>query len=205
MNYKLNFLWLKSIFAILVLSTILFTSCKEKPGQKKAAITKENAPDKEPVNINKLLNDLDFSLPRQELKAANFSFEDLKGKKVSLKDYQGKVIFLTFWASWCPPCTGGLLDIQALHETMKGRDFVILAVSFGESQKTIRDFLKTNPYTYTILLDPKKEVLKESYDITKLPTSFVINKAGMIIGMAEGPRNWSEPPFIQLFNQLSQE
>ncbi len=112
--------------------------------------------------------------------APNFTLEDLEGNKVSLKDYEGKkVVYLNFWASWCPPCRQEMPDLNKLYEENKDDEFIVLAVNVGESEKTVKKFIEENGYTFPVLLDITQEV-GITYNTFSIPTSIMIDKEGKI-------------------------
>jgi peroxiredoxin len=135
-------------------------------------------------------------------KAPNFSLEDLKGKKLELRNFKGKVVFLNFWATWCGPCKEEMPSIEALYQQFKEKDFVFLTISVDyEGKKPVKEFIEKQRYTFPVLLDPKCETL-DLYKVTRIPTTFIIDKNRKIIGKATGPRDWKSPEAISLLNLL---
>jgi peroxiredoxin len=134
--------------------------------------------------------------------APNFSLEDLKGKKFDSKNLKGKVVFLNFWATWCGPCKEEMPSMEALWQQFKGKDFVFLGISVDyEGRKPVKEFIERRRYTFPVLLDPKCEIL-DLYKVKGIPTTFIIDKKGRMIGRAVGPRNWKNPEVISLLNLL---
>jgi peroxiredoxin len=132
----------------------------------------------------------------------NFFLKDLEGKKVELKDFKGKVIFLNFWATWCGPCKEEMPSMEALYQQFKENNFVFLTISVDyEGKKTVKNFIERNHYTFPVLLDPKCETL-EVFNVKGIPTTIIIDKKGKMIGKAIGPRNWKNPEFILLLKML---
>ena len=131
----------------------------------------------------------------QEKRAAyEFELTDQYGETHSLSDYKGKVIFLNFWGTWCPPCRAEMPDIQKLYEeyAVQGEDaeVVILgaaAPGMGQegSEEEIAQFMKENGYTYPVLMDTDWEMFTW-YGITSFPTTFMIDKDGNIFGYVPG-------------------
>ena len=139
---------------------------------------------------------------RDKKKAPEFSLDGLSGRKVELKNFKGKVIFLTFWATWCGPCKGELPSIEALHQQLKGKDFVVLTVAVDlEGALPVEKFIAKQGYTFYVLIDSKSQVL-DLYRVEGIPMTFLIDKKGRIVGRALGPRDWKSPEAISLFNQL---
>ena len=127
------------------------------------------------------------------LPAPEFTLVDQYGETHSLSDYRGKIVFLNFWATWCPPCRAEMPYIQELYEEYsqdENSDVVILAVAFPNLGKEtdiegIREFLEENGYTYPVLMD-EGATLQLPYYITAYPTTFLINTDGNVLGYIPG-------------------
>lgn len=125
--------------------------------------------------------------------APDFTLVDQYGITHSLADYRGKVVFLNFWATWCPPCRAEMPYIQELYEEYsqdEDSEVVILGVAFPNlSNETdiqgITDFMEENGYTYPVLMD-EGATLMLPYYITAYPTTFLIGKDGTVLGYIPG-------------------
>lgn len=125
--------------------------------------------------------------------APDFTLTDQYGTTHHLADYRGKVVFLNFWATWCPPCRSEMPDIQKLYEEFmeeKREDVVFLSVAFpgmsGEQDiEGIKLFLEENGYTYPTLMDEEAETAY-AYYISAFPTTFMIDAEGNIFGYVTG-------------------
>jgi len=135
------------------------------------------------------------------VKAKDFTLEDLEVPAVSLKDFQGKVVFLNFWATWCPPCRVEMPAIEKLWQKFKQEDFVILAVDLRERKEKINSFVKTNGYTFPVLLDSMGAVAN-TYGIRAIPTTYLLDPEGRIVGRALGARDWASADAFKLIEQL---
>ncbi len=111
--------------------------------------------------------------------APPFTLNDLEGRPVNLMDYQGKVVLLTFWATWCEPCKKEMPEIEAAYEQHKDQGFVVLAVNFGENPDPARSFAHHGRLTFPVLLDPSVKVASR-YGVVSLPVSFFINSNGIV-------------------------
>jgi len=116
--------------------------------------------------------------------APDFTVEDIDGKAVTLSDYRGKVVFLAFWASWCPRCMEELAFLQGLY-TGLAKDLVVLAVN-QETQNLsathvtkLREEISDLGIQFPILLDKNLEIWK-SFCITALPTSVILDREGKV-------------------------
>lgn len=125
--------------------------------------------------------------------APDFTLTDQYGVEHTLSDYRGKVVFLNFWATWCPPCRSEMPDIQKLYEEFEEEereDVAILSVAFpGQSGEQdvdgIKAFLEENGYTYPVLMDEKAETMY-AYYINAFPTTFMIARDGSLFGYVPG-------------------
>lgn len=110
-------------------------------------------------------------------RAGNFTLSDIEGKDVSLRDFRGKTVLLSFWATWCLACNAELPTIQKIYE--QDKNVVVLAVD-GESRTTVAKFLSDKHYDFTTLID-RKQTLFKRFAIHFIPTVFVINRQGTIV------------------------
>jgi thiol-disulfide isomerase/thioredoxin len=140
---------------------------------------------------------------KDQKKVPNISLESLRGGNVELKNViKGKVVFLNFWATWCGPCKEEMPSMEALYKQFKDKDFVFLTVSVDyEGLNPVKAFIDKNQYTFPVLLDPKSDTL-DLFAVTRIPTTFIIDKEGRMIGRAIGPKNWKSPEVESILNQL---
>jgi peroxiredoxin len=137
--------------------------------------------------------------------APDFSLKDLKGKTVSLASYRGSVVLLCFWATWCPPCREEMPSLNNLSRQMKNRKFAVIAVSLDRSEEDSRDFFKKYPVDFPALADTKLAVSKSIYKVFMLPTTFLINKKGIIVEKFQGEEDWTEPGIVKRIEELIKE
>ena len=128
--------------------------------------------------------------------APDFTLTDQFGNTHTLSDYEGKVVFLNFWATWCGPCQKEMPEIQELYEDHGGNteDLIVLAVANPRSeeysgadvtQPEIEQFLSENGYTYPVVMDLTGEVFAD-YGISAFPTTFMITREGKVLGYLPG-------------------
>lgn len=125
--------------------------------------------------------------PQVGYTAPDFTLTDLKGKSWRLSSLRGKPVFLNFWATWCPPCQAEMPDIEALHRRY-GKDVVILGVNLTTSEtspQSVAKFLAAHGYTFPVVLD-KTGSVAQKYLVRFIPTSFFIDRKGIIRAMAVG-------------------
>ncbi len=118
-----------------------------------------------------------------------FSLPAMTGGQVSLDQLRGKVVFINFWATWCPPCVEEMPSMRRLHDKL-ARDprFVMLAVSTDEDWDVVRRFFATSPPGFQVLLDRQGAVAKQ-YGTEKFPETYVVVD-GELVGYIVGPRDW---------------
>ena len=127
--------------------------------------------------------------PEQAVEAADFRLPDPDGRRVSLREHRGKVVFLNFWATWCGPCRIEMPEMEKLYQEFKARDFVILAVDFRESPAQVRRFTQELKLTYPVLIDEDGSVF-QTYLVRGLPATYLIDRKGIMVGRAVGLRYW---------------
>jgi cytochrome c-type biogenesis protein len=129
--------------------------------------------------------------------AIDFTLTDQYGNSHTLSDYKGKVVFLNFWATWCPPCRQEMPDIEKLYKDFNFNqdEVIILGVASPRSdlntytregtKEEVIDFINENDYTFPILFDETGDVFFDYY-VQSLPTTYFINEEGNIYGYYPG-------------------
>ena len=112
--------------------------------------------------------------------APSFTLQDLKGNQISLSDFQGKVVVLDFWATWCQPCVKEIPHFIELYEQYKDKGFAMVGISLDSTGiSVVKSFALKHRINYPILM-ADGQVAKEYGGITGIPTTFVIDSAGNI-------------------------
>ncbi len=112
-------------------------------------------------------------------KAIDFEIETFEGEMVRLSDFEGKVVVLNFWASWCPPCRWEMPFFERMSQEYKDQDVVFLGVAISDTLENARGFADSAGVTYPIGLDTTNEIAR-SYSVVSLPTTFFIGKEGNV-------------------------
>ncbi|MFC1804578.1 TlpA family protein disulfide reductase [Candidatus Omnitrophota bacterium] len=113
--------------------------------------------------------------------APDFTLQDLNNEPVSLGSFKGKApVLLFFWASWCPSCRRGFMELSEASADLKEEGLEILAVNIGESNTTVERFIDDFSCNCRVLLD-KNTAVAGIYKIVGIPTFILINKEGRII------------------------
>ncbi len=130
--------------------------------------------------------------PRPGFLAPDFELSDLQGTAVRLSQLRGQIVLINFWATWCPPCQAEMPALQAIYEEYQSNGFIILGINTTSSEvvSTIPDFVAAHGLTFPILLDPQDKATS-AYQITGMPTSFLVGRDGIIQQAIVGPINES--------------
>ncbi len=140
--------------------------------------------------------------PRENFRAPEFSLPALDGRQVSLNDLRGQIVLINFWATWCPPCRAEMPEIQALYESHRGQNFTVLAINQAEDDRSASQFAQQLRLTFPILLDRDGAIARQ-YQLQALPTSFFIDRDGVIRAASLGQMNraYMEAELAKLLEQ----
>jgi thiol-disulfide isomerase/thioredoxin len=114
------------------------------------------------------------------MKAPAAESKDLKGQKVTLADYNGKVVVLDFWATWCGPCKAMIPHEREMVEKFKDKPFVLVSISADEEKKELEDFIAKEPMPWAHWWDGAEATLLRQWNIQSFPTIYVIDAKGVI-------------------------
>ena len=131
-------------------------------------------------NNNNGLEALDaFILPPIEMDqpAPELTLFDLDGNEVSLSDFEGQVVLVNNWATWCPPCREEMPEFITFYEKYGDQGFQIVAIEAGQPEADVRAFVEEQGMEFVILLDPANQSLI-TFQNSTLPNSWVIDKRG---------------------------
>jgi cytochrome c biogenesis protein CcdA/peroxiredoxin len=124
-------------------------------------------------------------------RAPNFQAVNDKGETVKLSDYRGKVVILNFWATWCGPCRVEMPEFEKAYQTQAEKGFVVLAVNNRETTDKVTAFRKDMELTFPIIMDENGD-LQTKYSVQGYPTTYVIDRKGVIVALQPGPMTASQ-------------
>ncbi len=143
--------------------------------------------------------------PKEGFSAPQFGLYDLSGNLVRLSDFRGRVVLLNFWATWCGPCKREIPSLERLYQTMKDKGFEIVAVNAEKTPGSrVASFAQQYRMSFPILLNPKRDV-GSKYWIRAIPTSFLLDKNGVIRWKIVGGREWTDSYVVSRIEQLLEE
>ena len=151
-------------------------------------------------NVNEITHKKDSETITEYAKAnLNVRLMDADGKITSLADLKDKVIFLNYWATWCPPCIAEMPSISKLHKEM-GNDIAFILLSFDKNFETAKDFDKRKGYNLPIytLVGNLPAMLQSS----ALPTTYIIDTDKNIVLAHEGMANYNTDEFKVFLENL---
>lgn len=126
---------------------------------------------------------------------------DLNGATIRFSDFKGKIVFLNFWTTWCPSCRYEMPSLENLHTKFREEDFVVVAIDIQEPATSVKKFFKEYKLTFMALLDSDGKVA-DLFGVRSIPTTYILDKQGRIIGGAVGARKWDSKKSEALFEYL---
>jgi peroxiredoxin len=124
--------------------------------------------------------------------APDFSLPDLDGNVRRLASFRSRVVLLTFWTAWCPPCQSEMPQMEELYQAYRRRGFEIVAVvSDGRGADVAQPFANQHRPSFTILQDATGQVAR-LYGVTSLPTTYLLDRHGRLALVAVGSRDWTQ-------------
>jgi thiol-disulfide isomerase/thioredoxin len=122
----------------------------------------------------------------QEATKPEFTLKDLAGHTIRLSNYQGKVVLINFWATWCPPCRAEMPDLIRLQRKHGKEGLQIIGITYPpESKARVRRFASSLKVNYPIILGTRQIKERFSSDET-LPLTVVINRDGKVVEVISG-------------------
>jgi len=138
-------------------------------------------------------------------KAPALVFTDLEGQEKALSTYEGRVVVLNLWATWCAPCLTELPSLDRLHRALSRDGLVVLAVSVDARGTDLAAFIKERGLGLPVLRDPGGASTSPALHVEGYPTTFVIDAAGRLRERYLGIADWDLPESLDHFRGLLEE
>jgi len=113
-------------------------------------------------------------------RAPNFTLSNIDGESLSLNDFKGNAVMVNFWSTRCPPCLSEMPHIQAVYNEQSNQGLVVLAINISDSAAIAHDFMASQGFTFTVLLDPQMKVFQNYCLPNAIPITLFINAEGII-------------------------
>jgi thiol-disulfide isomerase/thioredoxin len=136
--------------------------------------------------------------------AIDFAVPLAGGGTRNIQELSGKVVFLNFWAAWCPPCRQEMPSMEKLYQKFKPQGLEILAVNCGDKPEIVRAFMVEHKLSFPAGLDVSGKITGRLYGINAFPTTYIIDRQGRIITRVIGGMEWDTPELLAAFAALLQ-
>ena len=129
--------------------------------------------------------------------APDFTLVDLEGKTWTLSELKGQVVFVNFWATWCPPCREEMPSMQRLYTMLPKDKFKMLAILSQDDPALAKHFAAKLGIAMPIL-DDQANNIGPKYGLTGVPETYIVDKNGVLREKFIGPARWDSPQFVRM-------
>jgi peroxiredoxin len=136
--------------------------------------------------------------------APAFTLTALSGQQAALSQYQGQVVMVNFWATWCGPCQQEMPLLDQMYKKYKQAGFTLIGVNVDKDAPTVKELLARKPVSFPVLLDPANQVSK-AYHVDDMPSSVIIDRKGEIRYIHRGYKPGDENEYQDRIRQLIRE
>jgi thiol-disulfide isomerase/thioredoxin len=132
------------------------------------------------------------------------TLKNQREEMVQLSEFEDKIVFINFWATWCPPCIAEMPSINQLHEKFKNdKEIVFLMISQDKDFGKAKDFLEKKSFGFDIFQNQTS--LPKDLRSNSIPATFVLDKSGNIVYEHMGMANYNSDKFISFLNELKKQ
>jgi thiol-disulfide isomerase/thioredoxin len=147
-----------------------------------------------------------FTVIDNPLPAPRVPLSNGEGSQVLLSGFEGKVVLVNFWATWCTPCVREMPSIDKLQAKLGGKDFTVVTVNEDrDGAARAKPFLKKLGTTHLVLYVDSEMAMMRAFKVRGLPTSFLLDREGRIIGKLEGIAEWDTPEVEDLIRYYTKQ
>ena len=133
--------------------------------------------------------------------APTFALPNRSGEVVNLEKYKGRVIYISFWATWCKPCLASFMKTERIRLSLQDRGVVLVNVSLDQDEFTWKNTMARIPMPGINLFGGADKSLHNNYDLSKLPAYFIIGKDGKFAYLSDNPNRNIQDEFDRLLAQ----
>jgi thiol-disulfide isomerase/thioredoxin len=134
--------------------------------------------------------------------APTISLVDLAGNTVSLSEFAGRLVLINLWATWCEPCLREMPSLERMQSRLRDKITVIAISEDRGGSKTVEPFInKLGLKSFKTYLDPKSDAGR-AFKVAGLPTSFLIDREGRVLGRVEGAAEWDSPKLLEVLKSF---
>jgi len=131
--------------------------------------------------------------------------DETAARNLTLNDLKNKVVFVNFWASWCPPCKEEMPSVESLFKDMRGNGkFQMITILYKDPYQNGTAYMKQNGYTFPVYSDNTGTAARK-FGVTGVPETYVIDKKGTLRKRVIGPAEWNSPDVKDFLNALLNE
>jgi cytochrome c biogenesis protein CcmG/thiol:disulfide interchange protein DsbE len=142
---------------------------------------------------------------RVGLPAPDIELTDSNKNEFKLSELRGSVVFVNFWATWCPPCIEEIPSIERLSRYLAGNStFKMVTIPYNDDMNKVLGYMKEMDYTFPVYLDSEGNAAKK-FGITGVPETYIIDKKGILRNKVIGPSDWDSPYVIETLSKLINE
>jgi len=155
-----------------------------------------------PVRDSAAFEQAGIALSDSHRPAPDFELPNTDGTPVRLSDYRGKLVLVNFWATWCGPCVEEMPTLERLTDKLGSKGLAVLAVSLDTGPASdVISFAAGYHWRLPILLDPENRS-GDQYAVRVMPTTYIIDPQGAILGRSFGIQKWDDPKTVALLESL---
>jgi len=131
--------------------------------------------------------------------------DEISGRRIVSGDLKNKVLFVNFWASWCPPCKEEMPSLESLFKALSGNSqFQVITILYKDLYQNGTAYMKQNGFTFPVYSD-SNDITATNFGVTGVPETYIIDKKGILKKRVIGPADWSSPEARNFIDALLNE